>query len=306
MPCPDKYGAAHVSASRTNRTPSNGQYQVDHFRSELLLRHLLRYKGRVKRAAGALEPTPDTPKLTVEDLTAEECRAHLEPGGRAQGGVDSSPMAAGPGGRSPAGAMRDQEELQELVQEYVGTYGKRSSHMGRLSPASRPWSGFAGWRGEDIGRRHPNLARSSQVPLDLPLVSPSAVNAISLHVSVPVLDPAEAETFYSVAFGVRTTDRTPTLVTMEIAGQRLTLRKVADDSTSLQRGARDGLRARHFGFGVPTPQEVDMAVDVLVALGAHLVVEPTDRYDGRSAVFCDQSGNQVEVYFEEANHGQAI
>lgn len=134
-------------------------------------------------------------------------------------------------------------------------------------------------------------------------VTIAAVRVIALHVSVPVLDPAEAEHFYSAAFGARTTGRSPSLVAMDLAGQRLALRMVAEDSQSLQRGARDGLRARHFGFAVQTPEEVDAAAHALVELGAELVVGPTDRSDGRSAIFCDRSGNQIEVYFQEDHNG---
>jgi extradiol dioxygenase family protein len=118
-----------------------------------------------------------------------------------------------------------------------------------------------------------------------------------------VLDATEAEQFYSSAFGARTVGREEALVVMDLAGQRLALREVASESISLQRGARDGLRARHFGFGVAARSEVDAAVASLTALGAELVVKPTDRSDGRSAMFCDASGNQIEVYYEEMNNG---
>jgi catechol 2,3-dioxygenase-like lactoylglutathione lyase family enzyme len=147
------------------------------------------------------------------------------------------------------------------------------------------------------------LTRHVGVSTTLCVVEMPAVSAIALHVSVPVLNTEDAERFYSEAFGARTVSRTPSLVTMQIGAQRIALRQVAVDSVSLQRGARDGLRARHFGFGVATPSEVDEAVPQLIALGAQLVVEPTDRDDGRSAMFCDDSGNQVEVYFEEIRYG---
>jgi extradiol dioxygenase family protein len=131
----------------------------------------------------------------------------------------------------------------------------------------------------------------------------SIARAIALHVSVPVLDLAEAERFYSEAFGARKLSRAHRLTTMDVAGQRLALRQVGEDSSSLQPNGRDGLRARHFGFGVATPAEVDVASERLPALGATVVVGPSDRADGRSAVFCDRSGNQLEVYYREANDG---
>lgn len=128
-------------------------------------------------------------------------------------------------------------------------------------------------------------------------------HAIALHVSVPVLDLAEAEQFYSEAFGASTLSRTPRLTTMDVAGQRLALRQVGEESSSLQPNGRDGLRARHFGFGVATPAEVDAVSARLPALGATVVVGPSDRADGRSAIFCDQSGNQLEIYYQEASDG---
>lgn len=127
--------------------------------------------------------------------------------------------------------------------------------------------------------------------------------AVALHVSVPVLDLDEAVRFYSAAFGARLISRSPQLSTMDMAGQRLALRQVEPGSSSLQRGGDVRLRARHFGFGVATPAEVDAAAERLPALGARLVVEPSDRADGRSVVLCDQSGNQLEVYFQEASDG---
>jgi catechol-2,3-dioxygenase len=133
-------------------------------------------------------------------------------------------------------------------------------------------------------------------------MSTPAVDAIALHVSIPVLDAVEAEEFYAKAFGARTVSRTNSLVTMNLAKQRLALRQVSTDSVSLQQDASKGLRARHFGFAVSTPSEVDAAVESLNTLGAQLVVKPTDRPDGRSAVFCDHSGNQVEIYYEKEVH----
>jgi extradiol dioxygenase family protein len=127
--------------------------------------------------------------------------------------------------------------------------------------------------------------------------------AIAIHVSVPVLDLDEAERFYGKAFGARTLNRSPELATMDVAGQRVALRQVGQDSPSLQTNGCEGLRARHFGFGVATPTEVDAASERLPELGATVVVEPSDRVDGRSAVFCDRSGNQFEIYYQEASDG---
>lgn len=129
------------------------------------------------------------------------------------------------------------------------------------------------------------------------------MSAVALHVSVPVLDLDEAVQFYGAAFGARLISRSPQLATMDVAGQRLALRQVEPDSSSLQHGGDVRLRARHFGFGVATRAEVDAAAERLPALGARIVVEPSDRADGRSVVLCDRSGNQLEVYFQEAGDG---
>jgi extradiol dioxygenase family protein len=129
------------------------------------------------------------------------------------------------------------------------------------------------------------------------------INVLSLHVSVPVLDLAEAESFYRDAFGAQTDARTDDLATMSVRGHRLALRRVTLESDSLQKGGADRLRSRHFGFGVSTPDEVDEAVQPLTGLGAKLVVPPADRVDGRSAIFCDRSGNQLEIYYQEVRDG---
>lgn len=149
--------------ARRRQAAGQLSYNLDHFRiriepemvkavAEEMLRDLLRYKGRVKRAVEALEPTGDTPKLTVEDLTAEEelisriwsrvyglraeLIAHLRLEGQAgyAGQAEDHRQAAG----------REQEELRLLIQEYVGTYGKKLIGHGEAEFAVER---LAGWRG---------------------------------------------------------------------------------------------------------------------------------------------------------------
>lgn len=124
------------------------------------------------------------------------------------------------------------------------------------------------------------------------------IEMVALHVSLPVLDLARAEGFYIALLAPTVTAREEGLTNLRVGGHRLSLRSVAPDSESLQRGGDRGLRARHWGFAVGSPREVDAAAAVVERLGGTTVVEPTDRSDGRTYVFCDESGNQVEIYYE--------
>lgn len=141
-------------------------YNVDHFRTRIepemvtavaeeIQRDLLRYKGRVKRATEALEPTGDTPRLTVEDLTAEEelisriwsrvygLRAELIAHLRL---VDQEGYAGqAEDHRQLAG--REHDELQALIREYVTTYGKQLIAHGETEFAAEGLERLAGWRG---------------------------------------------------------------------------------------------------------------------------------------------------------------
>ncbi|HVE45132.1 MAG TPA: hypothetical protein VNA57_00090 [Acidimicrobiales bacterium] len=152
--------------ARRRQAAAELDYSVDHFRSrvepelgqavaELLLRDLLRYKGRVKRASEALEPTGDTPKLTLEDLTAEEelvsriwsrvygLRAELIAHLRLQ----DQAGYAGQAEDHRQAAAREQEKLRELIREYVETYGKTLIAHGEAEYAVEGLERLAGWRG---------------------------------------------------------------------------------------------------------------------------------------------------------------
>jgi extradiol dioxygenase family protein len=124
------------------------------------------------------------------------------------------------------------------------------------------------------------------------------INATAAHISLPTLDLDVAERFYVGAFDASVVSRLDGLTNLRVADHRVSLRKVDATSTSLQRDADTRLRARHFGFAVATPHDVDVASQVLMDLGAKPVVGPADRYDGRTFVCCDPSGNQLEIYYE--------
>lgn len=141
-------------------------YNVDHFRTriepelvravaEQVQRDLLCYKSRVKRAVNTLEPTGDTPSLTIEHLTAEEelisrvwqhvygLRAELIAHGRLEDQVGY----AGQAEDHRQAAMRQQEELRRLIAEYVSTYGKSLIEHGEAEYAVEGLERLAGWRG---------------------------------------------------------------------------------------------------------------------------------------------------------------
>lgn len=156
---------------RTTKTSRRRQaaellgYHQDHFRvhiepemvraiAELLHRDWLRYKGRVRRSVGSLEPTGDTPTLTVDDLTAEEelvsriwqhvyglraeMIAHLRLSQQEgyEGQAEDHRQAAG----------RTHDALQGLLREYVETYGALIRH-GEAEFAAEGLERLSGWRG---------------------------------------------------------------------------------------------------------------------------------------------------------------
>ena len=139
-------------------------YSVDHFRARIepemvravaeeVLRDLLRYKGRVKRAVETLEPTGDTPTLMAEHLTAEEelvsriwqhvygLRAELIAHLRL---VDQAGYAGQAEDHRQA-ALREHEELRRLIQEYMETYGKQLIAHGEAEFAVEALERLAGW-----------------------------------------------------------------------------------------------------------------------------------------------------------------
>ncbi len=140
-------------------------YNVDHFRSRIenelvtalaeeVLRDLLRYGSRIKRAAESMEPTGDTPRLDPEDLTAEEelvsriwqhvyglraeMIAHLRIVQHAgyEGQAEDHRQAV----------LRQEATLRKLVREYTETYGKALIRHGEAEYAVEGLERLAGWK----------------------------------------------------------------------------------------------------------------------------------------------------------------
>lgn len=119
-------------------------YDVTHFRKQIepeiletvatvLYEDLLRYKRRIRRAPLAEEPTGDTPQITERDFTHQEelisriwarvydWRAELIAAGRLEGqpGYDSQAED------HRKAAVRQEQLLRRLIDEYGSTYGDR-------------------------------------------------------------------------------------------------------------------------------------------------------------------------------------
>lgn len=151
---------------RRRRAASLLTYQVDHFRTriepevlkalaELMERDLLRYRSRVKRAVGTLEPTGDTPGLTAEHLTAEEelvSRIWQQVYGLRAELIAHLRLVDHPGYEGQAedhrqAALRQEEHLRGLIQEYVRRYGKQLIRHGEAEFAVEGLERLAGWTG---------------------------------------------------------------------------------------------------------------------------------------------------------------
>ena len=151
---------------RRRRASALLSYNIDHFRTrvekemlealaELVQRDLLRYKSRVKRAVETLEPTGDTPRLGPEHLTAEEelvsriwqhvygLRAELIAHLRLQDQAGYEGQAED----HRQAALRQEEVLRGLIQEYVKTYGKQLIRHGEAEYAVEGLERLVGWRG---------------------------------------------------------------------------------------------------------------------------------------------------------------
>jgi extradiol dioxygenase family protein len=118
-----------------------------------------------------------------------------------------------------------------------------------------------------------------------------------LHVSVPVLDLADAVRFYTEVFDLTVFGTGDELCQLGINGHRISIRKTAARSSSIQRDGTTGIRARHFGFRVASREDVDRCRARVVAAGGAIVTEPAERDDGYTCFCCDPSGNQVEIYY---------
>jgi catechol-2,3-dioxygenase len=121
-----------------------------------------------------------------------------------------------------------------------------------------------------------------------------------MHVAVPVLDLDESIVFYEQLLGLELGAHDESGAHMYVGRSRISLRVTTRDSRSLQRDGRDEVRSRHFGLRVPRRSDVDELADALRQARIDAVSGPEDRADGRAVFFCDPSGNQIEVYFEDS------
>ena len=119
-----------------------------------------------------------------------------------------------------------------------------------------------------------------------------------IHISVPVVDMAEAIDFYTLLPEIRIVERSDELSQLYRGVNRISLKKVDPDSTSLQVDARSRVRARHIGFSVASAAEVDRIESILRIRGYRVISSVTERPDARTMFCCDPSGNQVEIYFD--------
>lgn len=128
---------------RQDRAAELLAYDATHFRKQIqpklldelaavLYADLLRYKRRVRRAPTAEEPTGDTPSITADDFTHQEelvsriwqhvygLRAELIAVGR----LEAHPAYASQAEDHRQAAQRERTAVDQLVREYVDTYGE--------------------------------------------------------------------------------------------------------------------------------------------------------------------------------------
>lgn len=137
-------GTSGTTLTLRRTRAASGDYDPDHFRKRLepkLIREVglrlhkdsLRYKTHTRRAPRALEPSGGTPKLTEDDLTAQE--EHISRIWAEVYGLRAELIAAGRKSADPEysaqvedhrqAARAHEKRLQELVTEYVDIYGDR-------------------------------------------------------------------------------------------------------------------------------------------------------------------------------------
>lgn len=124
------------------------------------------------------------------------------------------------------------------------------------------------------------------------------LDVIALHISIPVLDMEAAVHFYTEIFGLKVIYKSDSLTQLYFNNHRISLKKTKADSSSLQKDAFAGIRSRHFGFRVASPEEIDQINKQLQEKGFDIIAGPQDRADGRTLFCADPSGNQIEIYFE--------
>lgn len=108
---------------------------------------------------------------------------------------------------------------------------------------------------------------------------------------------AEAIEFYC-ELGLRVVEKSEDLAQLYMGGNRISLKRVDEGSSSLQAGGSAGVRARHIGFRVASRRDVDRTEEILRAQGRQIVLPSHDRPDSRTMFCCDPSGNQIEIYYD--------
>ena len=104
--------------------------------------------------------------------------------------------------------------------------------------------------------------------------------------------------FYSILPDVRIIQRSDDLSQLYTGPNRISLKRVEPDSTSLQSDGCNRVRARHFGFAVASAAEVERIGSILRERNYQLITEVTERLDAHAIFCCDPSGNQIEIYYD--------
>lgn len=150
--------------NRRARAAALQGYDLDHFRKKieprlrrevalLLHRDSLRYRSRTRRSPAAMEPTGDTPKLTDDDLTAQEelisriwaevytLRAETIAALRKQEEPEYAPQVA----EHQLAARAAGKRLESMLNEYVDTYGERFIRHGENEFDAEGLKRLAAW-----------------------------------------------------------------------------------------------------------------------------------------------------------------
>lgn len=150
--------------TRQRRAANVLDYSFDHFRdvvqeqllnslATLIQDDLLRYRSRVRRSTESLEPTGDTPRLGFEHLTHEEeliSRIWQHVYGVRAETIACLRLSAERGYEGQVedhrqGLRRQQAQLQDLLKEYVDTYGKSLIRHGEAEFGVEALSRLAEW-----------------------------------------------------------------------------------------------------------------------------------------------------------------
>ena len=113
------------------------------------------------------------------------------------------------------------------------------------------------------------------------------------HIALAVRDPARAARFYAEVFGCEITHQGESKIEIQTPGRK--------DVIALERadvGAGTSAGLSHFGFRLVRPEDIDAAVDAVVAAGG-TIDEQGEFSPGYPFAFVrDLDGYSVEVWFE--------